>query len=213
LFTALTGDDAFPHISKRTEKPAVEREAVLERRHDEIEMVDPLHCLGKFRGPRASTQRRSTNTWRLPLKRISVAVVVTAVAASTVTAVADAGATRAKLQLRKTSVGTILVNAKGFTVYAFTRDGRNKDVCVKISGCAGAWPLLATTGKALAGPGVKSSLIGTITPKSGVKQVTYAGHPLYSYSGDSGPGQTSYVNFSQFGGNWPALNAAGQEVR
>ncbi len=69
------------------------------------------------------------------------------------------------------------------------------------------------TGKAVGGPGIKSSLLGTTTLKHGVKQVTYAGHPLYTYTGDSGPGQTSYVNVKQFGGRWPALNAAGNEVK
>ena len=65
----------------------------------------------------------------------------------------------------------------------------------------------------LAGPGVKASLIGTIRPKPGLVQVTYAGHPLYTYSLDSSPGETFYVNISQFGGRWPALNASGGEVK
>ncbi len=62
-------------------------------------------------------------------------------------------------------------------------------------------------------PGIKRGLIGTIKLASGVKQVTYAGHPLYTYIGDSGPGDTSYVGFSQFGGTWFALNAAGHAVK
>ena len=63
------------------------------------------------------------------------------------------------------------------------------------------------------GQGVKRSMVGTIRLKSGAKQLTYGGHPLYTYVGDSGPGQTSYVNFFQFGGHWPAVNAAGAEVK
>ena len=49
--------------------------------------------------------------------------------------------------------------------------------------------------------------------KNGKKRLTYGGHPLYTYGGDSGPGQTFYVNFLQFGGRWPAVNAAGGEVK
>ena len=147
------------------------------------------------------------------MKRILTVVTVTAVVAPLATTLASASAVRAKLQLRGTSVGTIVVNGRGFTVYVFTKDGRNRDVCASIPGCPSTWPALRTSGKALAGRGVKASLIGTITLKNGTKQVTYAGHPLYTYSGDSGPGQTSYVDFPEFGGNWPAVNAAGKEVK
>ena len=147
------------------------------------------------------------------MKRILTVMLATAVAASLATSLAGASARRAKLQLRKTSVGTILVNGGGFTLYAFTKDGRNKDNCANIRGCLGLWPVVATSGKAIAGRGVKSSLIGAITLKGGTKQVTYAGHPLYTYAEDGGPGMTFYVNFFQFGGFWPAVNAAGKEVK
>jgi predicted lipoprotein with Yx(FWY)xxD motif len=119
----------------------------------------------------------------------------------------------AKVQLRRTSLGRILVNASGFTLYRFTRDGRNRDRCVKVSGCASVWPALTTSGRPAAGSGVRASLLSTITLPGGAKQVTYAGHPLYTYSGDSGPGQTFYVGAAQFGGTWYALNAAGGAVK
>jgi predicted lipoprotein with Yx(FWY)xxD motif len=125
---------------------------------------------------------------------------------------AAASAARAEIKLRKTSVGTILVNSRGFTVYAFTRDSRNRDKCVTITGCSKIWPAVTTTGKPIAGHGVRASLLGTITLRGGRKQVTYAGHPLYTYIGDSGPGETSYINFAAFGGHWPGMNVAGHEV-
>ena len=126
---------------------------------------------------------------------------------------ATASGTAATVQLRSTKLGKLLVNSKGFTVYAFTRDKRNSDSCVNIRGCMGTWPALTTKGKPTGGSGIKSSLLGTITLKGGIKQVTYAGHPLYTYSGDGSPGETAYVNASQFGGHWPALNASGGEVK
>jgi predicted lipoprotein with Yx(FWY)xxD motif len=122
-------------------------------------------------------------------------------------------AARAKLGLRKTSVGSILVNSRGFTLYAFTRDGRNRDACARIPRCLAVWPAVTTSGTPVAGKGVRSALIGTIALKGGRRQVTYAGHPLYTYIADSGPGQTSYVNILQFGGRWPAVDAAGHEVK
>ena len=147
------------------------------------------------------------------MRRILTLVAATALVASLTTAFASATGTRAQLQLRRTHVGTILVNGRGFTVYAFTRDGHNKDICANVSGCPSIWPPVTTFGNAIAGPGVRSRLIGTITLNNGVKQVTYAGHPLYTYVADSAPGQTFYVNVSQFGGHWPAVNAAGSEVK
>jgi predicted lipoprotein with Yx(FWY)xxD motif len=147
------------------------------------------------------------------LKRILVLLAAVAGAASFPGALASASARRAVLQLRRTAVGTILVDSRGFTLYAFTSDPRAKDVCVQIRGCAGIWPLTTTSSKPIARRGVNASLIGTITLKGGAKQVTYAGHPLYGYIADSAPGQTFYVNFLQFGGRWPAMDAAGHEVK
>jgi predicted lipoprotein with Yx(FWY)xxD motif len=118
----------------------------------------------------------------------------------------------AKLQLRHTALGSILVNGGGHTVFAFMRDSRNRDRCAAIPGCTGIWPMVTTTGKPTLGPGVKRSLVGTIKV-AGARQVTYAGHPLYTYIADAGPGDTSYVGQAQFGGKWFALNAAGHIVK
>jgi predicted lipoprotein with Yx(FWY)xxD motif len=128
-------------------------------------------------------------------------------------AAARANAARsAKLQLRHTALGSILVNRAGHTVFAFTRDSRNRDRCAHVAGCTGIWPLVTTSGRPTLGPGVRRSLVGTIEV-AGVRQVTYAGHPLYTYIGDAGPGDTSYVGQSQFGGKWLALDAAGHVVK
>ena len=59
------------------------------------------------------------------------------------------------------------------------------------------------------GSGVKASLLSTTSGR----QVTYAGHPLYTYTGDSGPGKTSYVGVKAFGGTWYAINASGGTVK
>jgi predicted lipoprotein with Yx(FWY)xxD motif len=141
----------------------------------------------------------------------AMAVTVTGLGAAA--SLAAAGTGPAKLGLRKTHVGTILVNSRGFTLYAFTRDTRNHDACVQIRHCLSLWPVVATRGRPVAGKGVNPRLIGTITLKGGIRQVTYAGHPLYTYAEDTRPGQTFYVNILQFGGRWPAVNAAGNQVK
>jgi predicted lipoprotein with Yx(FWY)xxD motif len=119
----------------------------------------------------------------------------------------------AKVQLRRTSLGKILVSASGFTLYRFTRDPRNKDTCVMISECPQTWPALTTSARPIAGAGVKSSLLSTITLPDGRKQVTYAGHPLYLYASASERAETSYVGVRNFGGTWDAVNAAGKLVK
>jgi predicted lipoprotein with Yx(FWY)xxD motif len=142
-----------------------------------------------------------------------IAILAAAATAAAVAGPAAAGTSRATLKLRQTSVGTILVNGRGFTLYAFTKDRRNHEACQSISGCPSLWPLVSGAARPTLGPGVKRSLVGTITLKSGKKQLMYGGHPLYTYEADSGPGQTFYVNFLQFGGRWPAVNAAGATVK
>jgi predicted lipoprotein with Yx(FWY)xxD motif len=154
------------------------------------------------------------------LKRICIVLTSVLVMAVAVTAVATAQngvpaasvSRAAKVHLAITELGTILVNASGFTLYQFTRDHRNQDTCRKIKECRGEWPALRTTGKPIAGPGVHASLLSSITLPGGIKQVTYAGHALYIYSGDSGPGEVSYIGTEVFGGKWNAINAAGHIV-
>jgi predicted lipoprotein with Yx(FWY)xxD motif len=147
--------------------------------------------------------------------RLLAAISVIAAVAIPVTAASTAGASgsSAKLMLRHTSRGTILVNSRGYTLYAFTRDTRNHDACVRITGCLTAWPAVVSGGTPIAGPGVRRSLIGTIPLRRGVRQVTYAGWPLYTYINDFSPGTTVNINILQFTGRWPALNAAGRFVR
>ena len=118
----------------------------------------------------------------------------------------------AMIKLRHTGKGLILTNGRGFTLYEFARDSRNRDRCVSIKGCVSTWPIARTNGRPLAGPGVRGSLLGSIRVGN-VSQVTYAGHPLYTYSGDNGPGRTSYVGARAFGGTWYAINASGATVK
>jgi predicted lipoprotein with Yx(FWY)xxD motif len=81
-----------------------------------------------------------------------------------------------------------------------------------VSGCVASWPPLTVSGKPTAGAGVSKSLLGTIKLADGHEQVTYAGHPLYRYTGDGSPGTTSYIGVTSFGGTWLAVNAAGKPV-
>jgi predicted lipoprotein with Yx(FWY)xxD motif len=143
---------------------------------------------------------------------LAVALVGTASAATVASAQmsipAAHSSSTATVQLRHTSLGSILVTSSGSTLYEFTRDHGNKNSCAAISGCSAVWPSLKASGKPTAGSGVKASLLSTTSGN----QLTYAGHPLYTYAPDRGPG-TSYVGVSNFGGTWDAISASGSAIK
>ena len=114
------------------------------------------------------------------------------------------------VRLEQTSVGKILTDGSGFTLYTFTRDRRNRDNCTRVARCLEVWSALTTTRRPVAGPHVRSSLIGTITLHGDIKQVTYAGHPLYTYAHDFTPRSILYIGSYEYGGFWNALTAAGR---
>ena len=105
-------------------------------------------------------------------------------------------------------LGTVLVDSEGMTVYDFTVDEGMKSNCY--GGCEAAWPPVTTTGKPTAGEGAMASALGTTKRKDGTLQVTYKGHPLYTFSGDEGPGE---ANGNESEGTWFVLDEAGMEVK
>jgi predicted lipoprotein with Yx(FWY)xxD motif len=116
----------------------------------------------------------------------------------------------ATVGVANSGLGTILVNSQGRTLYLFQKDVGTKSSCS--GACARNWPPLRSTGKATAGSGADASLLGTTMRSDGKPQVTYNGHPLYLFSGDSKAGDTSGEGISAFGGSWYALSAAGNQV-
>ena len=112
-------------------------------------------------------------------------------------------------------VGTVLVNGQGQTLYMLTSDKGGKITCTQANGCTQAWPeTLLTNGAttAKAGSGVQASLLGTVKDASGNLEVTYNHWPLYTFSGDSGPGVAKGQGLTSFGGTWYVLNGSGKPV-
>ncbi len=107
-------------------------------------------------------------------------------------------------------VGPILVDAKGFTVYDFHKDKGTVSSCY--GACEGVWPPVLTEGDPTAGEGASASQLGTSKRKDGTVQVTYAGHPLYTYVADKKPGEANGNDFSSFGAQWYALKGNGEEA-
>lgn len=129
------------------------------------------------------------------------------------TAAAKAGAATGGgtvITASSTTYGTILADSSGRTLYMLTADTPTKSICT--GACPPIWPPLTVTGSPTAGSGVKASLLGTITRSDGSHQVTYNGHPLYTFVKDSAPGQVNGEGINHFGGIWYVLNAAGDPV-
>jgi predicted lipoprotein with Yx(FWY)xxD motif len=98
-------------------------------------------------------------------------------------------AAAATVTVTKSSLGDILADAKGRTLYAFTNDSNGESACY--DQCAQNWPALTVTGDPTAGDGTESSLLGTTTRTDGGMQVTYKGMPLYFFARDTAAGQTA----------------------
>jgi len=177
-----------------------------------IRPVGPLRALGR---------------WGRPLAVVAVAAAAVAVAAcgtypggraalyqpapSSAPAGGAGAAGSSALTLRHTALGTILTTGKGFTVYAFEADKGTTSACT--GACAAAWPpVTASGGRVMVAGGASMSLVAETTRDGGAHQLTYAGHPLYTYIGDSGPGVTSGQGSEAFGARWDVLNPIGHEV-
>jgi predicted lipoprotein with Yx(FWY)xxD motif len=111
-----------------------------------------------------------------------------------------------------TGLGRVLVNGQGHTLYVFLPDHHAKVTCTGI--CAQAWPpvKLLTGQKPAASGGVKSSLLSSYPDPEGGRVATYAGWPLYTYIGDSSPGQATGQGLNTSGGYWYVIAPSGQMV-
>jgi predicted lipoprotein with Yx(FWY)xxD motif len=100
-------------------------------------------------------------------------------------------------------LGEVLVDSEGHTLYAFSGE-RCEGACAK------AWPpLLDETGEPQPSNGTSAARLGTVTRRDGSHQVTYAGHPLYTFAGDKQPGEANGNGQNAFGGTWSALKGDG----
>src|SRR5205807_2442261 len=128
------------------------------------------------------------------------------------------GASNASITVSTASVpgmGTVLVNGSGRTLYLLTSEKGGTLTCTDDNGCTKVWPdteLPSGTTRPIAGSGIDASKLSTIKGPSGNLYITYAGWPLYTYSGDTGPGQAKGQGIVSFGGTWWTLTPAGTPV-
>jgi predicted lipoprotein with Yx(FWY)xxD motif len=148
--------------------------------------------------------------WLAPAGLAAAALMIAACGSSTSStppAAAASGTPAASSTALKTATiggATVLTNAQGFTLYWFAPDTSTTSKCN--GSCATFWP--PVTGPATAGAGVTGKL-ATITRADGSTQATYNGHPLYTYKGDTAPGQDKGNGLNISGGLWHDVTASG----
>ena len=125
---------------------------------------------------------------------------------STTEATGASGAEATTVELSDSDLGKILTY-ESMTLYTFAPDNGGKSTCN--GGCATTWPPLIAEGTPTAGNGLDGATFATATRDDGGKQVTVNGSPLYTYSGDSAPGDT---NGQGIGGVWYVTGADGKPI-
>jgi predicted lipoprotein with Yx(FWY)xxD motif len=142
---------------------------------------------------------------------LSLGAVAAALSLTFGLSVASASSSSAtKVGSANSTLGRILVDSHGRTLYLFARDKKGKSACS--GACAAYWPPLIASGKPHAVNGAKASLLGTTRRADGRLQVTYRHHPLYKYAGDAGRGQTNGQGLDDFAGKWWVLSPAGNKI-
>ena len=116
----------------------------------------------------------------------------------------------ALVSVRKTALGSVLVDARGRTLYLFEKDRNGVSMCS--SACTTYWPRLTSGAAPRAGSGVHKQLLSLGKTHNGARQVLYAGHPLYTFVGDKSAGQTTGEGLTNFGAGWYAIAANGQKI-
>jgi predicted lipoprotein with Yx(FWY)xxD motif len=109
-----------------------------------------------------------------------------------------------------TKLGTVLADAKGRTLYLFEKDKGPMSSCY--GACAAVWPPLTSHGKAMGGTGIAAAKLGASRRTDGTAVVTYGGHPLYTYAGDTKRGDVKGQGLDQFGAEWYVVAPSGRKI-
>ena len=123
---------------------------------------------------------------------------------------ASSAASSTVITTKTSSGGSFLTNGAGRSVYMFMADSTGKSNCS--GACAAAWPPVVATGQPTASGSAQASDLSTITRSDGTKQVTYNGHPLYYFEGDTGPGTDKGQGLNGFGALWYLVAPSGSSI-
>jgi predicted lipoprotein with Yx(FWY)xxD motif len=149
------------------------------------------------------------------VRRLIVLALAAVLAVSALTGLAIAASKPTKPATVKTrtagDLGKIIVDGRSRTLYLFEKDKNGKSSCS--GACADAWPPLLTKGKPKASGSVKASKLGTTKRSDGTTQVTYGGHPVYTFAPDKNkPGSTKGQGVDGFGAEWYVVGTNGKAI-
>jgi predicted lipoprotein with Yx(FWY)xxD motif len=116
-----------------------------------------------------------------------------------------AGETAEGVHASETDLGSILVDAEGFTLYVFTNDVGGESSCY--DSCEATWPVVP--GDTAIGSDLDAAMFGTTARTDGTEQLTVNGQPLYRYAPDASPGDT---NGQEVGGVWFVVGVDGNMI-
>ena len=142
------------------------------------------------------------------IRILGLALMISSLVATSAFAATSRGAA---VHIGSSKLGRVLVDSHGKTLYMWAHDKGSKSTCSGM--CAKYWPPVVTSGKPKAIGGARASLLGTSRRADGRTQVTYHGHPLYTFIMDKKRGDTKGEALTGFGGRWDPVSPAGRAVR
>ena len=125
------------------------------------------------------------------------------------TATSPTAAAAVDLKTASSSAGNIVVDAKGMSVYFFTKDVKDSGTSACTGACLTAWPPVTSTSATPAAEGITGT-VGTITTPDGAKQLTLNGLPLYYFAQDKNPGDVLGQGVNDV---WYLANPAGEMIK
>jgi predicted lipoprotein with Yx(FWY)xxD motif len=238
LFLGEVADDVQPEVTEVAgcdlvprARLALGRAAELARAGEGVVMVvrEGDECRVPLHGLLGFTRATLSGTWQddagvqILMRRLLAAAAVLVVLAALVAAGSPASIHSKEHRAAKTvtvstrsvkGLGTVLVDSRGLTLYMFVRDKRKKVTCTSTS-CVALWPplKLPTGAKPLAAGKAKQALLSSDPNPKGGRVVTYARWPLYTYAGDTKPGQATGQALNLNGGLWYVLSPSGVVIK
>jgi len=141
---------------------------------------------------------------------VTTAVAVLAAVSISAAVAGPSNGRRASVGVSRSIFGRILVDGRGHSLYIFAMDRGRMSTCH--GACAANWPPLISSGKARVRVGAKRSLIGRTRRIDGRWQVTYKGHPLYTFVKDTAKDETNGEGLIAFGAEWDLVSPGGARI-
>lgn len=170
--------------------------------------------LAEGTSPQAVATRSTAAKWLTGRRWIPALIVLAlagGIAALLALSLSGSSTTKASgpsVSVGSSSLGKILVDSRGLTLYTYGHDKRNESFCTDV--CARVWPPATVSGTPTVATGVSRARLKTIKRSDHLTQLVYGGHPLYAFSEDTRRGQMGGEGFL---GVWFVVSPAGKPIK